>query len=570
MIGDLKWLAMLLGMENHSGIWCIKCLLTKALMQLQDHDKGEERTIQSIIDFVNHYSIDDNTPSDPKYKGVMGKPLWDFIPIKNYILPLLHMWMGIFNDVDEWFLDQVDKMTWKDTQETALLECVDALDKKIEQYTAKIKDFTADTEGKRRAALLRRRNQQTKAATAAANGRPVGQRCNPLTEEEEAEFEALDCRWRGWQSMKESFVKKRRDVKKELKDYLSELKKSNNSVYAAIDNHWKDNNKSKGSYHGGKWNGIDSRDGMSDPDKYFGAMRGSLKSWRNESVATEQNVDELVDDVIDLLKRWHEVFHLLRAPRYVASENAKLDGYVKRALEKHRDLGLSVTQKCHLVEDHAREQCEYLKPIPISALIEESVEQNHQIGFKHEEQVKRIKDESKRAYSKAKRICISRNVAVQKKIAEVNEIRKRGTYKTKQKVDVTSSPPVYRNENVAAVVTHQKSEKAKKEARRIHGIARGVKRMIEAAPALSPLKMQRTESVQHVATAAVSTTTEQQQSLSSPEHLIPRQLIPPASGSTPHDSRTVQFVGVPTGVLQHRVEDGKDNSSTSEASRKIQ
>ena len=69
----------------------------------------------------------------------------------------------------------------------------------------------------------------------------------------------------------------------------------------------------------------------------------------------------------------------MRAPKYVAADIPKLDGYIKIAIEKHRDLGLSVAQKAHLAEDHAREQCEYLAPVPISFLIEESVEQNHQI-----------------------------------------------------------------------------------------------------------------------------------------------------------------------------------------------
>ena len=415
---------------------------------------------------------------------------------------------------------------------------------------------------------MRRKNQQDKATAANVSGRPLDRQCRRLTADEEAEFEALDSRWREWQRMKEVFVKKRREIKKELKEYHSELKKNNKSVYAAIDNHWKDNGKSKGSYHGGKWNGIDSRDGMSDPDKYYGAMRGSLKSWINESVASDADIDSLVDDVIDLLKRWHDVFHLLRAPKYVAADIPKLDGYIKSAMEKHRDLGLSVTQKAHLAEDHAVEQCEYLAPIPISFLIEESVEQNHQIGFKHEEQVKRIKDADTRAQSKAKRIWISRNVAVQKKIAEVNEFRSRGKYNTKPKVHFASSPPVYSKE-AAAIVSEQKdlSDAARKESRRIQTITRGVKRMIEAAPALSPLKKQRTESAEPVAVAVIPTTTTEQQNPSSPEDsLVPRQLNP--SSETIHPANRARRFADDEEVV---VESGEGRTSAAlwpEASQK--
>lgn len=159
--------------------------------------------------------------------------------------------------------------------------------------------------------MSRRNKYKKEVANATADGWPVDPRIKPLSDADEAEFESLERRWSNWKSMKDSFIKKKRDIKKELSGYISKLKKSNRSVYASIDKHWRDEGKSKGSYHGGKWNGIDARECMSEPDKFYGAMRESLKSWRDESKTSEEDMDKLVDNVINLLTKWHKVFHLL-------------------------------------------------------------------------------------------------------------------------------------------------------------------------------------------------------------------------------------------------------------------
>jgi len=46
--GDLKWMAMLLGMVDMSSEWCIFCMLHKKQWLENNHRKGNERTIQKI------------------------------------------------------------------------------------------------------------------------------------------------------------------------------------------------------------------------------------------------------------------------------------------------------------------------------------------------------------------------------------------------------------------------------------------------------------------------------------------------------------------------------------------
>ena len=101
---DIKWLVMLLGMEDMAIHWCVHCLLHKEIWATAGHGRGTDRTIENIVAMANN----------PKTKGaaregVKRKPYWDFIPVSNYETPLLHIWMGIFNNIDNHFMAKIDQ-----------------------------------------------------------------------------------------------------------------------------------------------------------------------------------------------------------------------------------------------------------------------------------------------------------------------------------------------------------------------------------------------------------------------------------------------------------------------------
>ena len=52
--GDLKWMAMLLGMDGMSGEWCIFCYLQKQEWSQDGHEKGRVRTIENVMEFANN------------------------------------------------------------------------------------------------------------------------------------------------------------------------------------------------------------------------------------------------------------------------------------------------------------------------------------------------------------------------------------------------------------------------------------------------------------------------------------------------------------------------------------
>lgn len=99
-VGDIKWLAMILGMNGMASIWCIYCYLRKHQWNLQDHPLGAERTIENMMDYL----VDTLTGADRM--GVVGKAWWPFI--KKCAIPLLHIIIGLFNDIDDHFLRRIE------------------------------------------------------------------------------------------------------------------------------------------------------------------------------------------------------------------------------------------------------------------------------------------------------------------------------------------------------------------------------------------------------------------------------------------------------------------------------
>jgi hypothetical protein len=78
---------------------------------------------------------------------------------------------------------------------------------------------------------------------------------------------------------------------------------------------------------------------------------------------------------------------------------------IRTTTQKHRLLGLPKTPKFHIIESHA-EELEEEMPLPLYEVKEEFVEQNHQLGHKEVENVKRISNLERRAKSKAEKIWI--------------------------------------------------------------------------------------------------------------------------------------------------------------------
>ncbi len=116
MTGDLSFYHTIIGKENTSTAWCTWCTLSKAEWSEKNHELGDPWTIEElnrVCDDVKCGSLNKNQPQD--IKGITMRPLFDAIPINNYVLSVLHIIIGIGNSlVDflfEWIESRVEKLT---------------------------------------------------------------------------------------------------------------------------------------------------------------------------------------------------------------------------------------------------------------------------------------------------------------------------------------------------------------------------------------------------------------------------------------------------------------------------
>ena len=96
MIGDLKFLSMMLGKENFDGGHCYLCNLYIDEWQKVDHEPGQCWTLEKLKQQAAKF----NTLTGRARMGVRESPYFD-IPVSRYIWPILHTLIGVRNAILE-------------------------------------------------------------------------------------------------------------------------------------------------------------------------------------------------------------------------------------------------------------------------------------------------------------------------------------------------------------------------------------------------------------------------------------------------------------------------------------
>ena len=94
MIGDLKFLCMILGKENFDGYWCYLCSLFYDDWQKEGHTCGTPWTLEKLKAQAL-LSVD---LEGKERMGVREDPYFE-IPIDRFIWPILHTLIGIGNAI---------------------------------------------------------------------------------------------------------------------------------------------------------------------------------------------------------------------------------------------------------------------------------------------------------------------------------------------------------------------------------------------------------------------------------------------------------------------------------------
>jgi hypothetical protein len=122
-IGDLAFLAMLIGMNNSSGAHCLICMLKKSQFNCE-HTQLTPRTKESLAECLEEYMVLVNHPTKkapPNYNGVNGPGMWDVDP-QRIVIPILHCPMGLVDKVLEslkhWVNFEVEDFHDIDTEAT--------------------------------------------------------------------------------------------------------------------------------------------------------------------------------------------------------------------------------------------------------------------------------------------------------------------------------------------------------------------------------------------------------------------------------------------------------------------
>ncbi len=89
MTGNLAFQSMALGKESMAGHWCMQCKATR----LQFTEDCELWTMDQLV------SRGDDAITNNPVLGGKQKPWWPFIPLQNYVVPLLHCKIGIGNQL---------------------------------------------------------------------------------------------------------------------------------------------------------------------------------------------------------------------------------------------------------------------------------------------------------------------------------------------------------------------------------------------------------------------------------------------------------------------------------------
>jgi len=103
--GDLAFYAMSLGKEGLSGAHCYVCDSSKVSWQNINHVKGDIWTLDKIQQVCTMLV----TPGQ-HVKGIVQEPLITCIDVNHYMLPMMHIMMGIGNTLLDHFLDFIDRV----------------------------------------------------------------------------------------------------------------------------------------------------------------------------------------------------------------------------------------------------------------------------------------------------------------------------------------------------------------------------------------------------------------------------------------------------------------------------
>ena len=132
IVGDLAFYAMVMGRESSSGHHCYLCKMSAK--EFRDLAKRGERWTFEAMNLLVRQAGD-------TVKGCKEDAWWQFIPVENFLVPLLHTLIGIGNAIFGHFKDMInDKIECLDPKEISVRQKVIQCEEAIQINVAKRED----------------------------------------------------------------------------------------------------------------------------------------------------------------------------------------------------------------------------------------------------------------------------------------------------------------------------------------------------------------------------------------------------------------------------------------------
>jgi hypothetical protein len=367
MAGDILFYNIVIGKEGMSGWWCSYCKLFKNDWQQLHHQRGEPWTIATLTEHAERIANQQvNTKDIRAVCGVRGKPVFD--ALKYFITPVLHLTIGKGNNVLENYVAELQAAAEGYTDEYYAAE-KEVVQTKIAQLQAKdeLAQFNMVT-----LEYEKDIKQQSKRNTLSDANRVIVEL--ELADIVEERTRLLDA------------VPSTKNVHSEArKQFIEERKKPENGkafgqpINAKMDDVLKMNGIDRAAMFGGTIEGNGARTKlMENADAIINEMEEHVLQSPTRFAGTDEQICHVGKTHRDLLhcldgfflSLQTKIFHLTPA----ILEKGKQ--FRNRILAHEQYLGMSVTTKSHLMEDHAIEQQQELDGF--GDLGEDFGEQNHQ------------------------------------------------------------------------------------------------------------------------------------------------------------------------------------------------
>jgi len=281
--GDLSYYADVLGMPNSSSYWCPWCLLSRIQWQQSADNVGEKRTrefLNQTFDAITNDAQKRLQPTDKK--GVSCALHYKSLGPENFVPPLLHMEMGMVNQVwehlEEWIDDKVENVPPDEkAARLSLLDAQECLERATrEKEVAKI---TVSVEIRQKKGEVKTLQRERKRKDIANDVKVELDARITLLQAIIKEQEGLEKRINDSFKDAQGLVK---SSKKKIEDLKSARGKPESSISADLELTLANYTVSRAAYHGGEFNGVCCRRIVQSAKPICDEIRHILLSKRDQ------------------------------------------------------------------------------------------------------------------------------------------------------------------------------------------------------------------------------------------------------------------------------------------------